>query len=91
MSRIRKVFTHDRDTEDLIEEGLKTGKDNHTRSSAPQKMTLLKALRIATIDNFQVALSNSILSDWLNLSKAKRLRSSSFHWFVATRAMSVAF
>ena len=63
MSRLYKILISNRDAEDLMREGLDTAEGDRAESSAPQKTTLLKALRIATVDNFQVNLSNCILRE----------------------------
>ena len=64
MSRSHEVVIGDRDAEELAKEGLDTDDGDRAKPSVPQKTTLLKALRIATIDNFQVTPSDSILFGW---------------------------
>ena len=63
MGRSHEVVISDRDAEDLEKEGLNTDDGDHTKPSAPQKTTLLKTLRIATVDNFQVTLLDCILCE----------------------------
>ena len=54
MGRSYEVVVSDRDTEDLEKEGLNTDDSDCVKPLALQKTSLLKALRIATVDNFQV-------------------------------------
>ena len=54
IGKSHEVVISDRDAEDLAKEGLEADEGDRAKPSAPQKTTLLKALRIATVDNFQV-------------------------------------
>ena len=61
MGKSHEVVISDRDAEDLAKEGLDADEGDRAKLSAPQKTTLLKALRIATVDNFQVTSSSHTL------------------------------
>ena len=61
MGRSHEVVISDQDAEDLKKEGLDSDDGDRTKPSVLQKTTLLKALRIATVDNFQVAPSGCII------------------------------
>ena len=61
MGRSYEVVIGDRDTEDLEKEGLDADDRDRTKPLALQKTTLPKALRVATVDNFQVTPSGCIL------------------------------
>ena len=61
MSRSYEVVVDDQDAEDLEREGLDADDRDRTKPSATKKTTLLKALRVATVDNFQVIPSGCIL------------------------------
>ena len=61
MGRSHEVVISDRDAEDLAKEGLDADEGDRAKPPAPQKTTLLKALRIATVDNFQVTSSSHTL------------------------------
>ena len=54
MAMSHEVIVGDRDAEDLIKIGLEDETKTPPSSSAPLRTTLLKALRLATVDNFQV-------------------------------------
>lgn len=54
MAGSHEIVLSDRDAEDLEKEGLAADADPTSKPSTPQKTTLPKALRIATVDNFQV-------------------------------------
>ncbi|KAL9592854.1 MAG: hypothetical protein Q9179_006303 [Wetmoreana sp. 5 TL-2023] len=58
-----EVVVSDRDAEDLEKEGLDIDDSDRTKPPTIQKTTLLKALRIATVDNFQVPPSGCIRSE----------------------------
>ena len=54
MAMSHEVIVGNRDAEDLIKIGLEDETKTPTSISAPRRTTLLKALRLATVDNFQV-------------------------------------
>jgi hypothetical protein len=55
-----EIVIDDRDAAELEKEGLDADADDDgPRPSSLQKMTLLKTLRVATVDNFQVTFSPS--------------------------------
>ena len=91
LSASHELVVSDRDAEDLKKEDL----DDELLSdpSSIQKTTLLEALRIATVDNFQVCGSADLVSRAYPLSycRAKRPRWSSYHWFVVTQVTNVGF
>jgi hypothetical protein len=58
MSMSHEIVIDDRDAAELEKEGLDAEPDDDgEKPSGPQKTTLLKTLRIATVDNFQVGFS----------------------------------
>ena len=61
MGKSYEVVIGDRDAEDLEREGLDADDRDSTKRLALQKTTLLKALRVATVDDFQVTPSGCIL------------------------------
>ena len=74
-----EVVVGDRDVEDLEREGLDADDRDRTKPSAPQKTTLLEALRVATVDNFQVTSGCILVGRNAKLLRAKRPRWSLFH------------
>jgi AAA domain len=58
-----EIVVGDRDQEGLEKEGLEVGPQDHIQHSVVRKTSLSKAVRIASVDNFQVA--NVSYSSWL--------------------------
>ena len=84
MSRSYEIVIDDRDAEDLKREELNVDDRDRTKSSALQKTTLLKTLRVATVDNFQVTPSGCSLFE----QNAKSLQSEEIKMIVVSLVRS---
>ena len=60
MASSHEIILGDRDAEGLEKEGFELDANPPAKQNTPQRTTLLKALRVATVDNFQVLLSSAL-------------------------------
>ena len=84
MSRSYEIVIGDRDAEDLKREELNADDKDRTKPSVFQKTILLKALRVGTVDNFQVTSSGCSLFE----QNAKPLQSEEVKMIVVSLVRS---